>query len=189
MARRASGGRDRATLVQLELIREIVNACRRARIRVWLRGGWALDFHLGRLTRAHDDVDLVTWLRHRVRVRVLMLALGYAEIPTVAPHLKFRKRGQEVGVVFVQSAGKGRVRGVPTDWGWIAGALLRTPRSLDGVACRVVSPRQLLAEKLRYERNTRRPLRPKDQDSIRALRELLRRPKGGAVVRCSTMYL
>lgn len=177
MSRRGSVGRDRATLAQLEIIREVVSAFRRVRIRVWLRGGWAVDFYLGRLTRGHADVDLVTWLRHASRVRAVMLSLGYAEVPAAAPHLKFRKRGQEIGIVFVESAGKGRVRGVPTDWGWVSGALLRTPRSLDGIACRVVCPRQLLAEKLSYERNTRRPLRPKDRDRIRALRELLRRRK------------
>lgn len=27
----------------------------------WLFGGWAVDFHAGRVTRHHDDVDLAVW--------------------------------------------------------------------------------------------------------------------------------
>lgn len=150
-------------------------------MRFWLRGGWALDFYLGRLTRRHADVDLVTWLRQAKRVREFMLARGYAAVPTAAPHLKFRRRGQDVGIVFVVGAGRGRVRGVPTDWGWLPGALLPAPRRLGAVACRVVSPRQLLAEKLSYERNTGRPLRPKDRRSIRALREVVASIRAGEV--------
>jgi hypothetical protein len=57
--------------LQLELIEEIGSLLDRAAIRFWLRGGWALDFHLGRATRRHADVDLVTWLRHRARIRRL----------------------------------------------------------------------------------------------------------------------
>ncbi|NQX62193.1 nucleotidyltransferase domain-containing protein [Paenibacillus qinlingensis] len=30
-----------------------------------MRGGWAIDFLLGRVTRLHKDLDLVTWVRHR----------------------------------------------------------------------------------------------------------------------------
>lgn len=146
----------------------------RRRVRLWLRGGWALDFFLGRVTRAHDDVDFVTWLRHAPRVKATMLALGYRAVPTMPPHLKFRKRRQEVGIIFVERVGPGRVRGMPTDWGWVSGALLETPRHLGSAVARVVSPAQLLAEKLSYQRNTGRPLRPKDRESIRALREATR---------------
>lgn len=169
---------DRATRVQLGLIRDLARAFARRHMRFWLRGGWALDFFLGRATGRHADVDLVTWLRHAKRVRELMLALGYAAVPTAAPHLKFRRHGQEVGIIFVVGAGRGRVRGVPTDWGWLPGAFLPAPRRLGAIACRVVSPRQLLAEKLSYERNTGRPLRPKDRRSIGALREVVAAIRG-----------
>ena len=50
---------DKAT-TQLRLIAEIEGVLRSARIRFWLRGGWALDFLIGRITRQHSDIDLVT---------------------------------------------------------------------------------------------------------------------------------
>jgi phosphorylcholine metabolism protein LicD len=52
-----------ASEVQFELIDEIARLFERARIRFWLRGGWAIDFHLGWTMREHADIDLVTWLR------------------------------------------------------------------------------------------------------------------------------
>src|SRR5918997_1486664 len=60
---------DRATETQLSLIRELADLLGKAHLRFWLRGGWALDFHAGRVTRPHKDVDLITWTRHRARLR------------------------------------------------------------------------------------------------------------------------
>ncbi|MFF2458960.1 nucleotidyltransferase domain-containing protein [Peribacillus simplex] len=31
-------------------------------IDLWLRGGWVMDFLLGKITRSHSDIDLVTWI-------------------------------------------------------------------------------------------------------------------------------
>jgi hypothetical protein len=52
---------------ELAVLGELWALLGRTRIRFWLRGGWALDFHLGRLTRDHADIDVVTWAPHRVR--------------------------------------------------------------------------------------------------------------------------
>ena len=43
--------------VQLRLIAEVVGVAHRLGIPVWLRGGWAMDFYLGRVTREHRDID------------------------------------------------------------------------------------------------------------------------------------
>lgn len=37
-------------------------------IDVWLRGGWAMDFFLGRVTRPHRDVDWFAWSSDAVRL-------------------------------------------------------------------------------------------------------------------------
>jgi hypothetical protein len=65
--------------VQLNLIKEIAALLDQAAVRFWPRGGWALDFQLDRLTRQHADIDLVTWLRHRKRVRRLLADQGFSE--------------------------------------------------------------------------------------------------------------
>ncbi len=43
---------------QLELIEEFALLAADAGIECWLRGGWALDFLVGRITRSHEDIDL-----------------------------------------------------------------------------------------------------------------------------------
>ena len=46
---------------QFRLLAEIAAAFDAAGIPVWLRGGWALDFLLGRIRRDHADIDRVAW--------------------------------------------------------------------------------------------------------------------------------
>lgn len=43
---------------QLELVGDLVSAVEAAGARIWLRGGWAMDFFVGRVTRDHADIDL-----------------------------------------------------------------------------------------------------------------------------------
>lgn len=54
-------------------------------IRVWLDGGWGVDALLQRELRAHDDLDLVTELRHAARVVELLEGLGYELVAGGAP--------------------------------------------------------------------------------------------------------
>ena len=44
----------------------------RAGIAYWLFGGWAVDFHAGRITRLHDDVDIAVWLEDVPRIVELL---------------------------------------------------------------------------------------------------------------------
>jgi hypothetical protein len=47
----------------------------------WLFGGWAVDFHAGRVTRAHDDIDIAVWRPDVVRLGALLNRLGWAHTP------------------------------------------------------------------------------------------------------------
>jgi len=38
-------------------------------IEYWLFGGWAVDFHAGKVTRPHDDLDLAVLSRRSARSR------------------------------------------------------------------------------------------------------------------------
>lgn len=42
---------------QLSAITEVLNSANELGIEVWLRGGWAMNFYLGPVTREHEDVD------------------------------------------------------------------------------------------------------------------------------------
>jgi hypothetical protein len=44
---------------------------------VWLAGGVAVDFHVGRWTRDHHDIDLVTFEEHRVGLDEELARLGF----------------------------------------------------------------------------------------------------------------
>lgn len=50
-------------------------------IEYWLFGGWAVDFHAGKVTRPHDDLDLAVRSHDGERVRELLTAIGWRHIP------------------------------------------------------------------------------------------------------------
>jgi len=41
-------------------MREVVAMSERLGVEIWFRGGWAVDFFLGQVTRDHVDIDWVT---------------------------------------------------------------------------------------------------------------------------------
>jgi hypothetical protein len=50
-----------ATEEQLAAIEQMHGQFTTNGIEYWLFGGWAVDFHAGRVTRAHADIDLAVW--------------------------------------------------------------------------------------------------------------------------------
>jgi aminoglycoside-2''-adenylyltransferase len=53
----------------------------RSGIDYWLFGGWAVDFHVGSITRVHDDIDVAVWLADRDRIARLLEAEGWKHAP------------------------------------------------------------------------------------------------------------
>ena len=159
--------------VQLELIAEMARVFERAAIRFWVRGGWAIDFHLGRTTREHEDIDLVTWLRHRGRVRSLLTTRGFSVVPGYPePQLVLEKRGQEASFLFIaRHEGDIVVPGYER-WPFRPGGFPVARKTLRGVSACVVSLDQLLYEKPHHEQWSGKPLRAKDLESIELLRRL-----------------
>jgi hypothetical protein len=158
------------TAAQLATIERLGEVLSSAGVRFWLRGGWAVDFLVGAITRPHADVDAVTWRRHRSRVRRALTGAGFEIARGTAKQIDFRDGGVDVTFVFLARADAGRIvtDGIP-EWTWRPDALPLRWRRLNGVACRVVSGRQLLEEK----EGDPRPQRPKDAESIAALRRLV----------------
>jgi hypothetical protein len=66
---------------QLSDIGEIGRLFDRAGIDHWLFGGWAVDFYVGEVTRAHEDIDLAVWLRDRLAIGGLLSADGWQHAP------------------------------------------------------------------------------------------------------------
>jgi hypothetical protein len=172
---------------QLRVLREIAALFASLRVRYWLRGGWAIDFHLGRVTRPHADIDLVVWLRHRRRIVRALTVAGFALVHDLDVQTDLRRHDQAISIIYLAHAADGRVitHGIPV-WTWPAASRPDRRVSLGGVAVRAVEPEQLLWEKESYERGTGRPPRPKDIDSMHVLRGIIaarssraRQPRGG----------
>ena len=47
----------------------------------WLFGGWAVDFHAGRVTRTHADLDVAVWSHDGDRVAALLEGQRWAHTP------------------------------------------------------------------------------------------------------------
>jgi Aminoglycoside-2''-adenylyltransferase len=170
---------DAATKTQFSIIRELVLLLGDAHIRFWLRGGWAVDFHSGLVAQRHKDVDLVTWSRHRGRVRRLLEQNAYRTVRFDVPQIFFEKDGQEVNFAMIRRGHDGAIVTPELEyWPWPEGAFSGPPRTLHGMTCRVLTVAALLEEKESYEAFRRVPLRPKDEVSVRLLRGLLGEREG-----------
>jgi hypothetical protein len=158
----------------LEFLRELEDVLGRARIRFWLRGGWALDFLLGRITRAHADIDVVTWLRHKRRLREVLSSGRFQELPSPNPQTQaiFTKGGQELSILFVTRRGADVVVPGFESWPFAAGSFGDVFRTLHAITCRVLPAKTLIDEKERHSGWSGRALRPQDRESLRLLREL-----------------
>jgi hypothetical protein len=53
-----------------------------AQLEYWLFGGWAVDLWVGRLTRPHDDIDVLVWRHDESRVHQALEAAGWLHTPT-----------------------------------------------------------------------------------------------------------
>ena len=108
----------------------------------WLFGGWAVDFWLGKVTRAHDDVDLAVWRNdYEVIRRVLALAgWRYAPVDNEAIGASFRSGAVLAELTFVVSDDS-RMMFIPFPDQpvlWSAVPFGSDRRELRGVSCRTI---------------------------------------------------
>jgi phage tail sheath protein FI len=66
---------------QLSALDETHELLSRSRIDYWLFGGWAVDFHVGSVTRLHDDIDIAVSFDDRDRIARLLEAAGWKHAP------------------------------------------------------------------------------------------------------------
>src|SRR5205814_5689139 len=110
----------------------------------------------------------------RDAIEAAVTARGFAperELPDVA--LDFEKEAESIQVLLVErtTAGELVCRGFES-WPFPEGSLDGPVRSLEGISAQTLAPHALLYERETYEANKGRPLRAKDDASIRLLREL-----------------
>lgn len=66
---------------QLTALAHVHELFTRSGIDYWLFGGWAVDFHVGSITRSHDDIDVAVWFDDRERIARLLGAEGWTHAP------------------------------------------------------------------------------------------------------------
>ncbi|MEU7902905.1 nucleotidyltransferase domain-containing protein [Actinoplanes sp. NPDC049118] len=129
-------------------LRAIADIVRVAGAGLWLRGGWAMDFYLGRVTRPHRDIDFLCRATDAGRIVAALRGLGYRDLPGNAPaglqHDLETPAGVDVQVTLLGEDAD-RCPTVPAGpyagTRWPADLLSGPPGRIGEVSCAIVSPR------------------------------------------------
>jgi hypothetical protein len=163
---------------QLELIDEFQALCADSGIECWLRGGWALDFLLGRITRPHADIDLFIWAADAPRLLGALKQHGYEEFSGPPPEQQrnLTKAGEELHVTLLERNEFGVVTagGRWADSPWPDGMLDGPVGRVGSVRCRVISARSQLWAKEEVPKALGHAQREHDPADIALLRQALR---------------
>lgn len=120
-------------------------------ISYWLFGGWAVDFHAGRVTRAHGDIDIAVWAADHGRLIALLEHHAWKHRPEEGEdgYTGYERGHVRLEVAFLATDEHGRVytplRDARADWP--DGAFGDDRATLHGVAARVLGRAALVAEK------------------------------------------
>ncbi|MCX4539485.1 nucleotidyltransferase domain-containing protein [Streptomyces sp. NBC_01565] len=165
---------------QLQLIAETQEIADALGARAWLRGGWAMDFFLGELTRDHADIDWFAWAADASRLADALVAHGHEPVPGPPPaqQLEFAKEGMESSFALLDEDPRGRVVVAGGPWAgepWPDGMLDAPPGRIGTVRCAIVSPgAQIEIKRMMPVWAPGRPRRAKDAEDIARLEAALR---------------
>jgi hypothetical protein len=136
---------------QLAALARIDELLRDHGIEYWLFGGWAVDFHVGSVTRAHQDLDLAVWLEDHARIAALLKADRWEHTPEVGEdgYTVYQRGGVRLELAFLARDGDGAVSTPLRDGraAWPDQAFGGDVAELHGVRARVMSLRALIADK------------------------------------------
>jgi hypothetical protein len=144
----------------------------------WFIGGWAVDLWVGRLTRPHDDIDVLVWRHDEGRVHPALQRAGWTHAPTAEDLVgtTYARDGYELQLTFVVPGPEGGVvvpvPGQPMVLS--SGPLAFSVRTLDDLSVRVLTLEMMLAMK-----GTPRPDEVgggKDRADLEALRSVAEKP-------------
>ncbi|TDC28959.1 aminoglycoside adenylyltransferase [Micromonospora sp. 15K316] len=170
---------DGLTERQLASVDEVVEVAAAVGVEVWLRGGWAMDFHLGRVTRPHVDVDWYCWRADVERLASSLIGRGWRpdlRMP-VGVQLDLFRGDVEVSFAYLARDAAGRVKVGAGPW---AGTPLPAGM-LDGPPGRIgphTAPVISVAAQIEFKEMfpvwmPEHPRRPKDADDVARLRASL----------------
>ncbi|MEW2526264.1 aminoglycoside adenylyltransferase [Streptomyces sp. NPDC047071] len=165
---------------QLQLIGETVELAHALGVEVWLRGGWAMDFFLGEVTRDHEDIDWFARAEDAPALAEALLRSGHEPLsgPPADQQLDFCKQGVESSFALVREDRFGRVVVAGGPWAgqlWPEGMLDAPVGRIGARRCRIISPRaQIEIKRMMPVWVPGRPRRRKDAEDITRLEKALR---------------
>lgn len=164
------------TKAQLKTLSEISIIFEKLNMEFWLRGGWAIDFLLGKITRQHSDIDVVTWITNREKLENALIKAGYKQM-SIREQFRnrqsdFLKDNVDVKFGYLTYVDESLIMNGLPEWVWQSDSLLSQYYQLHGITTRVLHPKQLLEEKEIYEK-IGRPHRQKDEKSKKILYSIL----------------
>ena len=161
---------------QLPALAELERSFATQRVSYWLFGGWAVDFHAGRVTREHADIDIAVWLADLVRVAALLRDSRWVHRPDEGQdgYTCFERDGIRLELAFLARDDHGQIYTPLRDGRgeWPAGSFGDDIAELRGVRIHVVSRESLIADKSTIR--TDAVIASKDRADIASLR----RPRG-----------
>lgn len=136
---------------QLDALARLHRLFEDAAIDYWLFGGWAVDLHVGAVTRTHGDLDVAIWQTDLPRASELLAADGWVHAPEPGEDgsTGFVRGSVRLELAFLARDERGDIYTPLRDGraGWAAGAFEGDVGEVGGVRARVISLRSLRAEK------------------------------------------
>lgn len=169
------------SLRQVAAVTEVVDAPTDLAVEVWLRGGWAMDFYLGEITRDHLDVDWFVWAEAMPGLVGELLRRGWTDLAEHPPEQQRDIVRGDVEMGFAPltvtpdgcpAVGGGPWQGEKYPQQMLAAAV---DGRLDGVRCRVIDPAaQVEIKQMLPVWVPGRPRRSKDAIDVDRLRASLK---------------
>lgn len=137
----------------------------------WLFGGWAVDFHAGRTTRSHDDVDIAVWIDDLEGVEASLAADGWSHVPDEGEdgYTAYELDSVRLEIAFLASGRQGDVY-TPLREGrgeWPSGSFGGDIRELLGVRARVIALPALKLDKAEQHADPRTAAKDRaDQETL-----------------------
>jgi hypothetical protein len=157
---------------QLTALAELDQAMAAQGIAYWLFGGWAVDFHAGRVTREHADIDIAVWSSDAEPLAALLLDRGWRHAPEAGEdgYTCYVRTGLRLEVAFLARDELGCIYTPLRDGRgeWPADSFGDAVADLRGVHAHVVGRESLIADKstTRGDRETM----AKDRADVASLR-------------------
>ncbi|GAA4629740.1 hypothetical protein GCM10023196_052310 [Actinoallomurus vinaceus] len=164
---------------QLRLIAEVVAMASECGIQVWLRGGWAMDFFLGEITRDHRDIDWFAWTDDASVLGAKLAQRGYQPMPGLPPdqQLDVLKDDEDLSFNLLRTDTSGRVVVGGGPWAgspWPEHMLETHMGRIGDLQCPIINPRaQIEIKQMMPVWVPGSPRRAKDLEDITRLQAAL----------------